>query len=161
LKSIPTHPEVIVLTELDNGEMTTGAKRNKLLQRAKDAGAEYCAFVDDDDKLMPTYLGEIMKALEKKPDAVGMKGWMTTEGRNRTEWRISKDLPYVKKGNVYLRHTNHLAPIKTEIALQIGYPDKTFAEDYDYAIRLKQSGLVKTEVFINQFLYHYDYRRRK
>lgn len=161
IESIPTHPDLIVIPEVDNREITTGAKRNILLQRAADAGAEYSAFVDDDDIIYPHYVGEIMKAIEEKPDVIGFKGFITFDGRNKTEWRISMKHSYIKLGNVFYRFNNHLSPIKTEIALQIKYPDKTIGEDYDYAVRLKQSGLIKSEVYINKHLYHYDYKRKK
>ena len=161
IDSIPSHPDLIIIPEVDNREITTGAKRNKLLQRAKDVGAEYVSFVDDDDIIYPEYVGEFIKAIEQKPDAIGFKGWITFDGANKTEWRISVRYPYEKRGNVYLRFNNHLSPIKTELALQIKYPDITFGEDYDYARRLKAEGLVKKEVFVNKHLYHYDYKTNK
>lgn len=160
IESIPTHPEVIVIPEVDNREISTGKKRNNLLQRAFDIGAEYSVFVDDDDTLLPGYLGEIMKAIEQKPDAIGFRGWITFDGKRRAEWRISKNYDYHISGGIYYRFNNHLSPIKTELALRIKYPDQTFGEDYDYARRLKEAGLVKTEVFINKFLYHYDYKKK-
>lgn len=165
LRSIGQHPKVIVLTEIDKGVkkggLPTGTKRNILLNRAKEAGAEYVAFVDDDDKIMPDYLGSIMQALELNPDVVGFKGFMTTNGQRRQEFRISVKFPYEQRGNVYFRYNNHLSPIKTEIALQIKFPDVTWAEDSDYAKRLHESGLITSEVYINKFLYHYDYKSRK
>jgi len=161
IDSIPSHPDLIVIPEVDNREITTGAKRNKLLQRALDIGAEYVSFVDDDDTLDIHYVAEMMKAIELKPDAIGFKGWITFDGQNKTEWRISVKYPYEKRGNIYLRYNNHLSPIKTELALQIKYPDITFGEDYDYARRLKKAGLVKKEVFVNKHLYHYDYKTSK
>jgi len=146
IDSIPSHPDLIIIPEVDNREITTGAKRNKLLERAKNIGAEYVSFVDDDDIIYPEYVGEFM---------------ITFDGKNKTEWRISVRYPYEKRGNVYLRYNNHLSPIKTDLALQIKYPDITFGEDYDYAKRLKEAGLVQKEVFVNKHLYHYDYITKK
>lgn len=142
----------------DEMNITTGAKRNKLISVAS---GKYVTFIDDDDTISKVYLVHIMEALKSEPDVVGFKGWITTNGRNRTEWRISKDFPYEQKGNVYLRYNNHLSPIKKEIAKQIGYPDLTYGEDYDYATRLKESGLIQTEVFIDKHLYNYNYRTKK
>jgi hypothetical protein len=34
-------------------------------------------------------------------------------------------------------------------------------EDHDYALRLAESGLVKDKIFIDQFLYYYQYRSNK
>jgi hypothetical protein len=161
INSIPTHPDVIVIPEIDDKKITTGAKRNKLLQRAKDIGAEYISFVDDDDHIEPDYVGEIMKAIERKPDVIGFKGWMTTNGSQKTEWRISKNFPYARIGEIYYRFNNHLSPIRIDIALRIKYPNISFGEDYDYAKRLRESRLIKSEVYINKFLYHYDYKTVK
>jgi glycosyltransferase involved in cell wall biosynthesis len=139
-------------------DITTGAKRNSLIQKAS---GKYVTFIDDDDTIAKDYVSQILNALKSEPDAVGFKGWITTNGRDKREWKISKDFPYEQKGRTYLRYNNHLSPIKREIALQIGYPDTTYGEDYDYATRLKESGLIQTEVFIDKHLYNYNYRTKK
>lgn len=150
--------QVEILVEMDNRKITTGEKRNNLLKKA--AGKWIC-FVDDDDELTDEYIPEILKALESDCDVVGFKGWMTTDKENSITWKISKDLPYCaahENGKqVYLRFNNHLSPLKRTMALQIMFPHITHGEDYDYAIRLKDSGLIKTEVFIDKFLYHYKF----
>lgn len=155
-------PEVEILTN-DETEITVGRKRQLLLEKAK---GEYVAFIDDDDEVSDMYLSEIIVAIRKEPDVIGFDGFMTTNGKEqRTYFKISKDLPYkgiVENGRtVYLRHNNHLSPIKREIALKIGYRDIRHGEDYDYAMRLKQSGLVKTEIYIERNMYHYKYIHEK
>lgn len=150
---------VEILCEIDNGEMTTGAKRNKLL---RDARGKYVSFVDDDDEISVDYVCAILKALETEPDVVGFEGWMTTNGQRRVDFKISKDLPYCASikdtgETIYLRFNNHLSPVKKEIAMQVGFKEVTQGEDYDYAKRLNDSGLIKTEVYIPKFLYHYKF----
>jgi hypothetical protein len=49
----------------------------------------------------------------------------------------------------------------TSIAREIGYKNISMGEDYDYALRLAESGLVKDKTFIDQFLYYYQYRSNK
>ena len=103
-----------------------------------------------------------MEAIKQKPDVISFNDYMTTKGTNRENFKIMKDLPYMTISdahgrNEYLRYNNHLSPIKREIALKIGYKDMKFAEDFDYAKRLKVSGLIKTEYYINKDLYHYKY----
>lgn len=146
---------VEIITWVDNKEKSTGAKRNDLLNLAK---GEYVAFFDDDDKPANDYVTSILNALEGNPDCVGFKGWYYHR-RKKYEWIISNALPYVDaiidKKTVYLRHTNHLAPIRREIAAQIGYPDQYREEDHQYAVKLRESGLIRTEAFINKHLYHY------
>lgn len=167
IKTLGFHPRVEILVEMDDGQMSTGAKRNILLKRAV---GEYVAFIDDDDSVVPSYISNILDAIRTGPDVVGFNGYISTDGGEYEEWKISKDLPYAtshgigingKPGIIYLRYNNHLSPIKREIALKIGYPDKYHGEDYDYARRLHESGLIKTEVCINKHLYYYQYKSKK
>lgn len=154
--------EVEILIESDNGELNTGAKRNKLLNRANGV---MVSFVDDDDKLSDDYVKDNLAAAKDTPDAIGFCGHMTTNGGTPIHWKISKDLPYdafTENGQtIYRRFNNHLSPIKREIALQIGFKEIYHGEDYDYAVRLKESGLIKTEVFIDKELYFYNYITQK
>lgn len=142
----------------DNGKGTIGAKRQRLLEQAQ---GEYVVFIDDDDKVSSDYLRSILYAIESGPDAVGFMGMITTDGRRKTEFRISKDCEYKTTSKGYERFNNHLSPVKREIALQIGYKDISWEEDYDYAVRLHESGLIKTERFIAKHLYFYNYITRK
>lgn len=162
IKTLGFHPRVEILVECDDGQMSTGAKRNELLKRAI---GEYVTFIDDDDMVVPSYISNILDALQVGPDAVGFNGYISTDGKEQIEWRISKDYEYITKiengKRVYLRYNNHLSPVKREIALKIGYPDKYFQEDYDYARRLHESGLIKKEVIIHKHLYFYQYKTKK
>lgn len=148
-----------ILVELDNRELSVGEKRQRLLERAK---GEWVVAIDSDDEVSKDYISSIMEALKSNPDVIGMSGWMTWNGVKRENFKISKDLPYITitdafGNNEYLRYSNHLSVIKRSIALKIGYNDMKIFEDFDYAKRLKESGLIKTEVVIDKFLYHYKY----
>lgn len=148
-----------IIVELDGGELTVGCKREILLEKAK---GKYVVHIDDDDEISADYLKEIVKAIYTNCDVVGFEGYMTTSGSKRENFKISKNLPYMTVqdaygNNEYLRFNNHLCPIKREIALQIGFKDVRIFEDYDYALRLKQSRLIKTETYIPKSLYHYRY----
>ena len=153
-----------ILTAFDNREESTGSKRDYLIRKAK---GKYVCFVDSDDYVTTDYIKLILSEIKKGVDVVGFKGWITTNNKNRTSWIISKDMPYDTVTNIrgdailYRRFNNHLSPIKREIALQIGYRDMYVGEDYDYAVRLKASGLIKTEGFINKEIYHYKYITKK
>lgn len=142
----------------DNGDGTVGAKRQRLLEKAQ---GDYVAFIDDDDRIDPNYLNYILVALNKLPDVIGFCGIITINGRNARMFRISKDFKYEERRGVYYRYNNHLCPVKRSIALQVGYKDMGYGEDYDYATRLKESGLIETEVFIDQNLYFYKYLTKK
>lgn len=155
-KQIGKFPVEIIASE--DMSITTGAKRNKLISLAK---GEYVVFVDDDDAVSDDYIPSIMAALETKPDAVGFKGWITTDGKNKKEWRISRNYMYKEIGGIYFRYNNHLSPMKKSIAVQVPYPDITFGEDFAFATSLNKSRLIRTEVYIDKHLYFYNYISKK
>jgi len=138
---------------------STGRKRNELLTMAN---GEYVWFVDDDDMILPNAIPNILKALESKPDSLAINGIMTTDGGNLKHWYIAKDNPYeaqvINGQEVYLRYPNHITVIKKEIARKIGFPDKSNHEDFDFATRLKESGLIKVEAVVEEPVYHYQYK---
>lgn len=141
----------------DAGEGTVGAKRQRLLEKAQ---GDYVAFIDDDDEIQPAYLSAILGALSTSPDVVGFTGIMTTNGTRPERFRLSKDFNYEKKKGIYYRYSNHLCPVRRELALQVGFKtEMTFFEDFDYATRLRP--FLHTEVFIEKNLYHYKYLSKK
>ena len=146
-----------ILTHIDGGQKPVGQKRNELLLAAK---GMYVAFIDDDDLICTTYMEEIQQALESLPDCVGFEGYMTTDGRDKKKFKISKAFDYAEDDKFYYRPINHLCPVKRDIALHIGYPNINCGEDYDYCMRLKKSGLLKKEVYIAKELYHYRFDNR-
>src|SRR6478609_6600946 len=48
----------------DQGQKTTGQKRNELIEEAAQWGVKYTAFVDDDDEVGPTYVRRALEVLE-------------------------------------------------------------------------------------------------
>lgn len=155
--------KVEIITDIDNGEESIGNKRQRLIQKAK---GEWICFIDSDDWVANDYIEWIFLAMKENPDVINFSGFMTTSGANRENFKIGKDFPYITikdahGRNEYYRYSNHLSIIKRIIALQIGYKNLRFAEDYDYAKRLKESGLIKTEYLIDAELYHYKYVKVK
>ncbi len=151
----------------DEGQLATGAKRNALLDQAQGL---YVVFIDDDDWVADSYVGEIlfgrMEYLnehggENNPDCISIDGWMTTDGRDRKEWRQSIKYDYVavmENGKeVYLRHPNHITPILREHALKARFPEISNHEDYQYAVAVRPH--LKTEARVPKPLYHYRYAR--
>ena len=162
IKSITPHPEIEILTHIDDGKISTGNKRNDLV---KQAAGKYVVFVDDDDEITPEYIPEILAASIHDNDCIVFKGWMTTDGADRKDFRLSINYPYAavwENGKeVYLRFPNHICPIKKDIAIQQPFKNITIGEDYLFALGLHEKGLLKTETVINQFIYHYKYRTIK
>ena len=146
---------IYITDSVKKGGQTIGFKRQHLLQNST---SKYVAFIDDDDIVSDDYISQIYNALKTNPDVVTFNGFITTNGLKKEKWEIKVGNDYNTKNNVYYRPPNHLSPIKTKIALAIGYPvHLSNAEDYDYCMRLKKSGLIQTSVHIAKELYHYDY----
>ena len=151
---------VELLIESDKGQLSIGEKRNDLLDKAK---GEYIAFVDDDDIVAPNYVDLILKAIQSKPDVVGMNLIMTTNGlkAERSFHTIKFDRWFdracslMQGHRVYFRNPNHLNPVRRELALKVKFPAINMKEDRDYSSRLYP--LLKTEVFIEQPIYFYLY----
>lgn len=154
---------VEVIVEGDAGKITTGAKRNILLSKAKGL---YTVFIDDDDWVPPYYIEELLKASESRADCFAINGTITTNGGNEKKWYISKDNPYCASkdghGNeIYLRYPNHITPIKRKIATQVQFPDITRGEDYIWATEIHDRGLIKTEYTIERPMYEYRFIENK
>lgn len=153
-----------ILTACDNGEMSTGEKRNALIDRCH---TEWCVFIDDDDQIAHNYVERHVEILKSKPqtDAIGFLGMIYTNGKNpyQFEHKHGNEYKEDKSSGVirYIRPIMHINVIRTEIARQIRYPDLTHAEDFDYGNRLRDSGLIKNAEFINEVMYHYLYRSNK
>jgi len=141
-----------ILIEKDDKQMTTGAKRNILLQKAK---GDYVAFIDDDDTVSEDYIPQILKAVRTNPDCVGIQGIINSRATN-TNKKFTHSIKYkswFSDGVVYYRCPNHLNPIKRSIALSVGFPNITKQEDKAFSLAIRP--LLKTEVCINNILYYY------
>jgi glycosyltransferase involved in cell wall biosynthesis len=144
------HAEII---SDDSMGYNIGVKRNKLLAKAT---GEYVTFIDDDDIVSDCYIDKILRAIETKPDCIGIAGVITFNGKNQKQWYISKELgDWYEKDNIYYRTPNHISPVRTELALQAGFPEISFGEDRVYSRNILP--LLKTEILINENIYHYDY----
>ena len=155
-QTIPSE-SIEVLSICDNKEISVGAKRQRLLELST---GEYVVFIDDDDWISETYLEKIIHAIHLFPDSIGFEIQCDISGvktkaiaSNRySDWCEDRD------GFKYCRTPYHKTPISREIAIEIGYNDIRFGEDYDYSFRLKKSGLIKNEVYINDVMYYYNFK---
>ena len=144
------------------GLMTIGEKRNRLLEIAD---ADYVAFHDDDDSPSATYILRTMEGINKGVDACSLRGVITWDGINPEIFEHSIKYPEWKTNSTgeikYERNTNHLNVIKREIAQQFKFPETNFGEDHDWSQQLHASGLIKTEHFIDEVIYNYQFVSRK
>lgn len=153
------HGDVELLVATDAGEMSIGAKRNKLLL---DAQGEYICFVDDDDRVSDDYVEKILLALKSLPDVVGIVGWYT-EG-NKPPKKFIHSTQYTEwseDDETYYRTPNHLNPVKRLLALKAGFPDQDHGEDHEYSKKLQAVMVMdcdcnQVEVFIPEPIYFYD-----
>lgn len=154
-----------ILIHIDGGELSTGEKSNQLMERA--TGKYLCRF-DSDDQPTIHYMDVIAEGIKKDVDCISLMGIMTTDGAHPEsfehslkykEYRTNENAPH---GTVkHERFPNHLNVVRSSIAKQFLYPDKTISEDTDFATQMFKSGLLKTEHYDPRVIYHYRYKSKK
>jgi len=151
---MPWYDEIEILTDGREG-ISIGEKRNTLLQRAK---GDYVAFIDDDDRVSSHYVANLMIGIESGVDACSLKGTITENSRNpKTFIHSMKYKEYREFNGIYERYPNHLNCIRASIAKQFKFPETNHGEDTDWATQIFKSGLIKTEYWIDDVIYFYEY----
>lgn len=154
--------QVEVLTDTRERNVPTGTKRTALYSQAK---GKYVCSVDCDDWIAPNYVAEILEAAKVGPDVITFEGWYTENGRNHVDWTIRLGEKYEARHEngkyMFFRFPNHLVPMKRELATRVKFPDKWQGEDYEWALKIRDMGLLKSEVHIFKQLYHYQYITNK
>lgn len=156
-------PGAAVRLYRDNTELPVGVKRQRLLESSN---ADYVSFVDDDDMVPGDYVPRIMDALGRRPDYVGFPVRISEDGVPQPMAQHSLRHPgwrTVEHGTGgLLRDISHLNPIRRELALlgdfDIAGSDR-YAEDYQWARQVRESGRVKTEEWIDEPMYFYRHSK--
>ena len=152
--------EIEILFYRDNRQLSIGDKRNNLISQA---AGDYVVFIDDDDWIPSYYIKEIIKAIEVNPDSIGFLQHCIFNGAEEkmaclsnkySDWAENLD------GYDYVRTPYHKTPIRRDIALNIGFKNMRYAEDHDFSKRLKSTGLIKNEYFIDKIMYYYRYSNK-
>lgn len=149
--------EVEILTDHRGREVTTGKKRNELIEKAKGL---YVVHVDDDDFPQTGYIEMILNAIKENnyPDCITFNGFYNEDGGPRINFTIKLGEKYeARNGHVY-RWPNHLCPMKKAIAQSVKFPDKTKGEDYEWSKQIADRRLLKTSFHIDKDLYFYEYK---
>ena len=149
-------PDVRVTVRVHDPELSLGANRQKMREKSD---AEYVTFIDDDDIVPPNYVARILPLLDR--DYVGFRvqayedniplpgptyhsllcgGWF--------------EKTYADGTKSWHRDISHINPIKRELALAVPMYGG-FAEDSRWAGELRALGIVKTEHYIEDVMYHY------
>jgi glycosyltransferase involved in cell wall biosynthesis len=139
----------------DAGELHIGKKRNTLIEKSE---AEYVCFLDDDDWVDENYVYIQHWGCTKGNDCVELRGIYTQNGHNPTPFIHSlKYDRYFGKGGTYYRPPNHLNAIKRELILPFKFPEISFGEDTDWAMRVCNAKILKSETSVQKPIYHYRY----
>ena len=150
-------PYVEVLWLGDFMQMSVGEKRNRLMNAAR---GDFITFVDDDDRVTPDYKPQLLRHIDLGVDLVCFQAIYRQKGQPEKIVHYDANFTMDKNFPTYFeRLPNHLMCVKRELALKVPFINKSFAEDQDYAKRLK-SVLIKngsSQVVIKKPLYYYDF----
>jgi hypothetical protein len=148
--------EVEIISEKDNKKMSIGEKRQLLLNRCD---AQYFVQIDDDDMVKNGYIATVIGALKEfSPDCIGYLEGVQMNGVSKIAAHSDRFADWGEniEGYDYVRTIFCKDVIRTDIARKIGFSDMRFGEDHDFSRRLKSSGLITWEVFINEIMYYYE-----
>lgn len=165
----PQLTEEIEVVSDDRGKhVPTGTKRNDMYTKAK--GLYVCS-VDCDDWIAPTYCQDLLIAIKNNmPDVVTFDGWYTENNKpqSKVDWVIKLGEKYEARHDaasggkyMFFRFPNHLTAMKKELATRVRFPDKWQGEDYEWALKIRDLGLLRSEIHIYKQLYHYIYIEKK
>jgi GT2 family glycosyltransferase len=157
LKSQIGESKVEILIDSDE-KKTTGEKRNLLKSKAT---GKYIVYFDDDDEPAKDYIEQILKGCQSDSDCIVFNGYMTTNGKNRVNFIIRLGEKYEYRHGIYYRYPNHICAFKKDLVRHIDFPHKIQGEDYEWATKVRDSGVLKTQYVIEKDLYHYKYISKK
>lgn len=155
LAQAANQPVEIIWDASRKEDLSIGAKRQALATKAK---GEYMVMVDDDDEVHQLFVSKVMNALEQKPDCVCYLELVRANGNVYRSIHSNRyaDWGHAHDGYDYIRTPFYKDVIRTDIVRAVGIDDLRYAEDIEFARKLKASGLIQKEVFINDFMYIYN-----
>lgn len=145
-----------VLVDDSSELITTGQKRNNLINQAQGL---FVVFIDDDDEVSDDYCESILSCIKNNDDVdcIGISGVISYNGKHHKKWKISKEFDRnVDYYNYLARQTNHISPVRREIAIKVSFPTLTYGEDLVYSTGIQQ--FLNKEAIIDKELYHYKFR---
>ncbi len=140
----------------DNGEKTTGLKRNECIAEALKRGCTHGAFHDDDDLPSETYIQRAIEFMNSGMDCASLVGQIYWNGKPGKPFLHSLEYKeWFEDQNNYYRMPNHLNFVKLDLIKDIKYPDQVFGEDGVWSYAVRDAGVLKTEFKIEEVIYHY------
>ena len=149
-------PDIEVLVECDNKEISIGEKRDNLYRKAK---GKFSVMIDDDDFVPDNYIEVINAVIDSNPniDCIGYFEHCTINGKYEKSVISLKNRGWVSHNEMgqttHLRTPFFKVPILTSICQRVGVRDMRFGEDHDFAIRILP--YLKKEHFIYRDMYYY------
>ncbi len=145
-----TQPSSFDTTDIS---LTTGAKRNKLVERAE---GKYYAFIDSDDMVSPNYIKLLWPGIQGDYDCCSLIGQIYFDGKKGNPFLHSvKYTDLWQDENYYYRPINHLNCVKKELVSHIKFEEKTWGEDSCWAVEVSKAGVLKREYEVKEVLYFY------
>jgi hypothetical protein len=153
--------DVVILVNKDNQAKTIGEKRNELMDAALAAGASHQAFVDDDDMVSPRYLDLNMPGVYGDFDCNSLHGCYYVDGvYDRPFHHSLRYTHWWHDAAGYYRNPNHLNVVKIERIKHLRFHDTSAAEDRCFSDEIARGGLLRTELAVDEPVYHYYYRTK-
>jgi len=147
----PNDVEIIICS--DNGEQTTGHKRNFCVDTAKGIAM---AFIDDDDDITDRYLQKGVEFADSDKDVASLIGLYFNAGvYDRPFHHSLKYTTATHDSKMYYRAPLHINFVKREKVKHIKYPEKNIGEDGTWMDSVVREGVLKTEFEIKETLYLY------
>lgn len=151
------HGRVNKLIDERGRHIPTGTKRNDLIANSD---SDYFVQIDCDDIVSSDYVRRIMEGIDKGVDVINFCGKMTTNGGHPVDFIIKTGEAYEERGGKYYRFNNHLCAFKREVVEKIKFPPIWIGEDYQWAKKIHDLKLIKTEHHIPSQIYHYDFKTK-
>ena len=115
--------KVELLINSDEGQKPVGQKRNEVLHRAK---GRFICFIDDDDLVSDSYINTIVNLIRDNPklDCIGFTGVFYNNDKPSMTFKHANMYRgnYKDSEGTQYRPANHLNPVRTDSAKQIGFP---------------------------------------
>lgn len=152
--------------DVDEG-LTFGAKRNAIVEIAK---GDFVMCFDDDDKPHERFLELVLPHCVDGVDVIGYKVacYGYANGCNSPEVMEPADVSTKydgwyndRNGFKYVRCPHHIVPVRREHVHAIGFKNMHHGEDHEYSLRLRDSGRLKNEAYIDEFMYLYMFDGKK
>jgi len=146
--------EVELVIRVFDKNLLLGENREIMRQAAK---GRYIAFVDDDDLVPANYVEKILPLLDGI-DYIGFRLQAYTDGVPMipTFHSLQHEFWYSTE-KAHFRDISHLNPMRRELALVVPMSGRK-GEDFRWANAMREKGIVKTERYIDEVMYHYYYR---